>query len=65
MNFLPDNLFVVFCVFVIFFYFDNTVCILMSTNCAPFPADLLLYSHEAEFIEEFTSVFVVVRIALI
>jgi hypothetical protein len=29
----------------------QTVCIPMSTNCANLPADVFLYSHEADIIQ--------------
>ena len=31
--------------------FQQTVAIPMGTNCAPFLADLFLYSYEADFIQ--------------
>ena len=31
--------------------FQQTVGIPIGTNCAPLPADLLLYGYEAEFIQ--------------
>ena len=31
--------------------FQQTICILMGTNCAPLLADLFLYSYEAEFVQ--------------
>ena len=51
LNFLIDNIFVVFGGRV----FQQTIGIPMGTNCAPLLADLFLYSHEAELIQELLS----------
>ena len=48
LNFLIDNIFVVFGGRV----FQQTIGIPMGTNCAPLLADLFLYSYEAEFIQK-------------
>jgi hypothetical protein len=48
LEFFIDNIFVVFGERV----FQQTVDIPMGTNCAPLLADLFLYSHEADFIQE-------------
>jgi hypothetical protein len=48
LEFLIDNKFVIFGGRV----FQQTVDIPMGTNCAPLLADLFLYSHEADFIQE-------------
>ena len=47
-EFLIDNIFVMFggCVF------QQTVGIPIGTNCAPFLADLFLYLHKVDFIQE-------------
>ena len=47
LEFLVDNIFVVFAVKV----FKQIVGIPMGTNCAPLLADIFLYSYEAEFIQ--------------
>ena len=47
-NFLIDNIFVVFGHVV----FQQTVGVPMGTNCAPLLADLFLYSYEAEFMQK-------------
>ena len=47
LNFLIDNIFVVFGGRV----FQQTIGIPMGTNCAPLLADLFLYSYEAEFVQ--------------
>ena len=47
LNFLIDNIFVVFGGMV----FQQTIGIPMGTNCAPLLADLFLYSYEAEFVQ--------------
>ena len=47
LNFLIDNIFVVFVGRV----FQQTIGIPMGTNCAPLLADLFLYSYEAEFVQ--------------
>ena len=44
LEFLVDNIFVVFATKV----FQQTVGIPMCTNCAPLPADIFLYSYEAD-----------------
>ena len=44
-DFLIDNIFVMFCGRL----FQQTVGIAMGTNCAPLLANSLLYSYEAEF----------------
>jgi hypothetical protein len=46
-EFLIDNIFVFFGGRV----FQQTVGIVMSTNCAPPPADWFLYSYETDFIQ--------------
>ena len=48
LDFLIDNIFVTIggCVF------QQTISILMGTNCAPLLADLFLYSYETDFIQE-------------
>ena len=48
LEFLIDNIFVICGGRV----FQQTVGIHLSTNCAPLPADLFLYSYEADFIQE-------------
>jgi hypothetical protein len=48
LEFFIDNIFVMFGERV----FQQTVDIPMGTNCAPLLADLFLYSHEADFIQE-------------
>ena len=48
---LVDNIFVVFGGKV----FQQIVGIPMGTNCAPLPADIFLYSYEAEFIQSLHS----------
>jgi hypothetical protein len=45
LGFLIDNIFVVFGNQI----FQQTVGILMGTNCGPLLADLFLYSYEAEY----------------
>ena len=50
-EFLVDNIFVVFVGKV----FQQIVGIPMGTNCAPFLADIILYSYEAEFIQTLLS----------
>ena len=47
LEFLIDNIFVIFCGRV----FQQTVGISMGINCAPLLADLFLYSYEADFIQ--------------
>ena len=47
LDFLIDNIFVEFGSLV----FQQTIGIPMGTNCVPLPADLCLYSYEAEFIQ--------------
>ena len=47
LEFLVDNIFVVFGGKI----FHQIVGIPMGTNCAPLPADIFLYSYEAEFIQ--------------
>jgi len=47
LEFLIDNILVVFGGRV----FQQTIGILMGTNCAPLLADLFLYSYEADFIQ--------------
>jgi len=47
LEFLIDNIFVIFGGRV----FQQIVGIPMGTICAPLPADLFLYSYEAEFIQ--------------
>jgi len=47
-NFLIDNIFIEFGGL----FFQQTVGILMGTNCAPLLADLFLHSYEAEFVQE-------------
>ena len=32
------------------FYFQQTVCIIMGTNCAPLLFDLFFHSYEADFV---------------
>ena len=49
LEFLVDNIFVVFAVFM------QIVGIPMGTNCAPLLADIFLYSYEAEFIQALLS----------
>ena len=49
--FLVDNIFVVFAGKV----FQQIIGIPMGTNCAPFLADIFLYSYEAEFIQSLLS----------
>ena len=51
LNFLIDNIFVVFGGTV----FQQTIGIPMGTNCAPLLADLFLYSYEAEFVQKLLS----------
>ena len=51
LNFLIDNIFVVFGGIV----FQQTIGIPMGTNCAPLLADLFLYSYEAEYIQHLIS----------
>ena len=51
LEFLVDNIFVVFGGKV----FQQIVGIPMGTNCAPFLADIFLYSYEAEFIQSLLS----------
>ncbi|KAK3093303.1 hypothetical protein FSP39_013879 [Pinctada imbricata] len=51
LNFLIDNIFVVFGGKV----FQQIVGIPMGTNCAPLLADIFLYSYEAEFIQSLVS----------
>ena len=51
LNFLIDNIFVVFGGMV----FQQTIGIPMGTNCAPLLADLFLYSYEAEFVQNLLS----------
>ena len=51
LEFLVDNIFVVFAGKV----FQQIVGIPMGTNCAPFLADIFLYSYEAEFIQSLLS----------
>ena len=51
LEFLVDNIFVVFGGKV----FQQIVGIPMGTNCAPLPADIFLYSYEAEFIQSLLS----------
>ena len=46
-EFLVDNIFEVFAWKV----FQQTVGILMGTNCAPLLADIFLYSYESDFIQ--------------
>jgi hypothetical protein len=48
LEFFIDNIFAMFGERV----FQQTVDIPMGTNCAPLLADLFLYSHEADFIQE-------------
>jgi hypothetical protein len=48
LEFLIDNIFAIFDGRV----FQQTVGIPMGTNCVPLLADLFLYSHEADFIQE-------------
>ena len=50
-KFLIDNIFVVFGGTVL----QQTIGIPMGTNCAPLLADLFLYSHEAEFVQNLLS----------
>ena len=50
-EFLVDNIFVVFAGKV----FQRLIGILMGRNCAPFLADIFLYSYEAEFIQSLLS----------
>jgi len=47
-NFLSDNILIEFGGRIL----QQTVGIPMGTSCAPFLADLFLYSYEAEFIKE-------------
>jgi hypothetical protein len=47
LEFLIDNIFAMFGGRV----FQQTVGMPMGTNCAPLPADLFLYSYEANFIQ--------------
>jgi hypothetical protein len=47
LEFFIDNIFV-FCGWRVF---QQTVGIPLGTNCAPLPADLFLYSYEADFIQ--------------
>ena len=51
LEFLVHNIFVVFAGKV----FQQTVGIPMGTNCAPFLADIFLYSYEADFIQSLLS----------
>ena len=51
LEFLVDNIFVVFAGKV----FQQTVGILMGTNCAPLLADIFLYSYEADFLQSLLS----------
>ena len=51
LEFLVDNIFVVFGGEV----FQQIIGIPMGTNCAPFLADIFLYSYEAEFIQSLLS----------
>ena len=51
LNFLIDNIFVVFGGRV----FQQTIGIPMGTNCAPLLADLFLYSYEAEYMQRLLS----------
>ena len=51
LEFLVNNIFVVFAGKV----FQQILGIPMGTNCAPFLADIFLYSYEAEFIQSFLS----------
>jgi len=46
-NFFIDNIFIEFGGRI----FQQTVFILMGTNCAPLLADLFLHSYEAEFVQ--------------
>ena len=46
-EFLVDNIFVQFVGRV----FQKTIGIPMGTNCAPFLADLFLYSYETDFLD--------------
>jgi hypothetical protein len=48
LGFLVDKIYVVFGHQV----FQQSVGIPMGTNCAPFLADLFLYSYEAEFVQK-------------
>ena len=48
LEFLIDNIFVIFGGRV----FQQTAGIHMGINCAPLLADVFLYSHEADFIQE-------------
>jgi hypothetical protein len=48
LGFFIDNIFIVFHNKI----FQQTVGILMGTNCVPLLADLFLYSYEAEFIQK-------------
>jgi hypothetical protein len=48
LGFLVDNIYVVFGDQV----FQQSVGISMGTNCAPFLADLFLYSYEVEFVQK-------------
>ena len=52
LDFLIDNIFVMFCARV----FQQTVSIPAGTNYAPLPADLSLYSYEADFIQSFLQI---------
>ena len=47
LQFFIDNVFVMFVGYV----FQQTVDILMGTNCGPLLADLFHYSYEADFIQ--------------
>ena len=49
LEFLIDNIFAIYGGRV----FQQTIGIPMGTNGAPLLADLFLYSHEADFIQEF------------
>ena len=51
LEFIVDNIFVVFAGKV----FQQIIGIPMGTNCAPFLADIFLYSYEAEFIHSLLS----------
>ena len=55
-DFLADNIFVKFwqTIFLSSFfrqYFSQVIGIPIGTNCAPFLADLFLYSDESEFLD--------------
>ena len=52
LEFLVNNIFVVFAGKV----FKQIVGTPMSTNCAPLPAEIFLYSYEEEFIQSLLSV---------